>query len=1301
MTAHTGSPSQRTPGWRRGLSWLGDTLASLIWLASALLALLLASLVAIGLWATTPTALPQALGWAQQSLKDPDTGVSPLQFQGARGSLFNGGYVERLTWQASGWTVDVQGMTVQWSPERLLRLAFQRSLTLDRWEIEALTLTDERPSQTSPVPLQAPPDLRLPWLATIDLPLNLSVFTWTGDSAVRAGPLQARYRYEVQTGHRLDIDSLHWQEGVYTVQAQVATNQPLEMRLHLQGLVQTPDVADLPAQRLIVAASATGSLGGAEARMDLEASIQPADASTSAANGPRLSLVAAIQPWADMPVERAAATLQNINVAQFWPPGPVTRLAGQWQAGPPPSPDASGLWQLKGHLTNQLPGAWDQRGLPLERLDAHLQLASGQLIVQELTARLGRGQLQAEGTVKQTVQGPEAHGSLRLTQVHLQDLWSTLPHAAWNADLQTHPEGTTTRWQARAAPVGTREWPSLAGSGRWDGQVLDIDDLQLDWLGSRLTGRARTALDDFKTSAADLTWTTPGASMRLQGAWPLTATGANLQVDAHELERFQRWSREALRTLETLLPASNLHTLGGPAWQAMDLHGQATWAVQVTAESTQLQWQSSVQADVDIIEPDARWHAQGEAHMRGQRMTSRGTAEDIVQLETMKFQGGGQHHPLQWQVELSDALEIRRTTDGPVQVGAGQLRMQPVHARTPAPTTQTPLSMTPADVAWGPATWHQGHLETSGRASHIALSWLNAWLSTPEQPQGPLVAAGIQGDLWLEARWDLSLPLNAPPTGAAPRVPRADWQIQHQHGDLSVTGRVGTQSRTIASGIESLALSGRLSADELVAELMLATTELGQAQAQIQTRLTPPSHETGWAWPQAAPLAGHASMQWKQMDLLAPFLPPGWRVEGTLSGQARLTGTRDAPNLVGQVHLQELAVRSLVDGIDLSSGELLARIQGQQIVIERLHLQGAGGADGGTLTGQGQIGWNTQAAQGWQPELDLVFTADSWRVLARADRRLILSGSIRARLSDALLDLSGRFQTQQALFLLPDEATPALGRDVVIRGGSMPVPLHAQLPFQTRLNVLLDLGNQFEVRGLGLQTTLEGVLQIEASPGQLTPSLTGDVRTVRGTYRAYGQSLEIERGLIRFNGPYDNPVLDILAVRPHPTQKVGVEISGSAQAPRVRLYADPDLPDNEKLAWLILGRPASGAGAQAALLQQAALALLGGQGGRRDGSLAQVLGLDELAFRGQELGPDGTTTAAVVTLGKRISEQLYVSFARSVTGTTGTVAMFLDLSRFLTLRVQAGADNAVDLIFTREFDRWLGAVPRTIAQPPP
>ncbi len=97
--------------------------------------------------------------------------------------------------------------------------------------------------------------------------------------------------------------------------------------------------------------------------------------------------------------------------------------------------------------------------------------------------------------------------------------------------------------------------------------------------------------------------------------------------------------------------------------------------------------------------------------------------------------------------------------------------------------------------------------------------------------------------------------------------------------------------------------------------------------------------------------------------------------------------------------------------------------------------------------------------------------------------------------------------------------------------------------------------------------------------------------------------------MLRFTGAIDNPTLDILAIRPNLTQRVGVQITGTALLPRVRLYAQPELPDAEKLSWLVVGRSSASGGAEAALLQQAALARLGSKGGGgMSGGLAALAG---------------------------------------------------------------------------------------------
>jgi translocation and assembly module TamB len=104
------------------------------------------------------------------------------------------------------------------------------------------------------------------------------------------------------------------------------------------------------------------------------------------------------------------------------------------------------------------------------------------------------------------------------------------------------------------------------------------------------------------------------------------------------------------------------------------------------------------------------------------------------------------------------------------------------------------------------------------------------------------------------------------------------------------------------------------------------------------------------------------------------------------------------------------------------------------------------------------------------------------------------------------------------------------------------------------------------------------------------------------------------------------------------------------------------------------------------VLQQAALALLGGNGKGISGGLASALGLDELSFSGSGTKTDGTTTAAAVTFGKRLSRDFYVAYEHSLAGTLGTLYIFYDLSKRFTLRGQTGEQSAIDLIFTLTYD---------------
>ncbi|MDO5652800.1 MAG: translocation/assembly module TamB domain-containing protein [Brachymonas sp.] len=234
---------------------------------------------------------------------------------------------------------------------------------------------------------------------------------------------------------------------------------------------------------------------------------------------------------------------------------------------------------------------------------------------------------------------------------------------------------------------------------------------------------------------------------------------------------------------------------------------------------------------------------------------------------------------------------------------------------------------------------------------------------------------------------------------------------------------------------------------------------------------------------------------------------------------------------------------------------------------------------------------------------------------------------------------------------------------------------------QADIQIGIDLGPDLRVRGYGLDTRLRGKLEVQGGPRlRDQPRLVGAIRTDRGTFRAYGQDLEIESGRLVFTGPLASPALDVVAIRRNIDLRVGVRLYGSAQRPLVQLFSEPPMPDAERLSWLVLGRSSYGA-ADAALLQQAALALLGGKGGGVTGRLADTLGLDEIGFKGGESLSDGS-----ITLGKRFSNRFYVGYEKSLDATLGAIHFFFDLTRTLKLRGQTGQYSAVDLIYTRSYD---------------
>ncbi|QJD91094.1 hypothetical protein HH213_13995 [Duganella dendranthematis] len=553
-------------------------------------------------------------------------------------------------------------------------------------------------------------------------------------------------------------------------------------------------------------------------------------------------------------------------------------------------------------------------------------------------------------------------------------------------------------------------------------------------------------------------------------------------------------------------------------------------------------------------------------------------------------------------------------------------------------------------------TWH-----SKGQAAGVPVNYLaqlsDAWRDN------------VRSSMTIGAEWGLDLQ-------AASRTLAGMVHVYREQGDLTIIGADLPQ----ALGLRTLDARADVKDGTLRVQLNVDGTRAGQAKLDGSAQL----REGRLADDSTFTLAGSANMG--SLAWLAPLAgQPGLEIDGTFKMAVNGSGTIGAPQLSGDITGDKLVVNWLDQGIKLRNGQLQARLTGDQLQLQKLAFDGN--------QGRAQAdGWIRYAAN--EATMQLKLTADKLEVLSRPDRILVVSGTSTLTRDAKRFQLDGKFRADRANIELAGADTPTLSDDVVIVGkGAAPIKKEQGLPLN--IDVEADLGNDFNLQGKGLDAQLAGSLRIRVADRR-PPRVTGSIRVASGTYAAYGQKLVIDRGVINFTGAYDNPGLNILAVRRGPegealsetNVEAGVEVRGTALAPQAKLVSTPSVSDSDKLAWLVLGHGIdSTQGNDMALLGTAAGALFGGSG---QGKLAKSLGVDELGV-GQAAGSTSAGAATglqntVVTVGKRISSRAYLSFEQGASTATSLVKIKYKLNPRITLQFQTGTNNALDVLYTWAFD---------------
>ena len=896
-------------------------------------------------------------------------------------------------------------------------------------------------------------------------------------------------------------------------------------------------------------------------------------------------------------------------------------------------------------------------------------------------------------------QGRWAAGVLTLQEVAIRAWGAELssPSLSWDSLQHQASSPQTTRLQVPGlAAELTGTLTEHTGQGQLRTQLRDAA-ATVQWLG-RLPG-----VDDL-TRLTDLTAPLAGQAqldLAWQGGWGRlrpTSPPAEAEAQTDKINKTDKTEAPPALSIKLLAKIPNI-SYKLPAQEATKIQ-DLTLAVQGPLEKLTAHLQGQLHQGSQQAHIDTQWQAQWHTPSRWQLQ-----AQTLTLLARPSAKSGD------WRLALAAPVTIGQT--GPdIQASAGALQLTP-----PATKNQTEQAQVRwATLALNTTTWG---VVSTGELSGLPLAWANHF--TPDDPI--LERAGISGDLRLQGRWDIDTRSAQPKLHAT--LERADGDMRiaaniEEAAPVTIIRSQGTDEASIrlrqpnrgqSIRLQALQATLDLEGSTLRSQVLWASERAGTILATLQS---PVQHHPrqGMRWPDNAPLSGTVQLLLPNIGVWASFAPPGWRVEGGFSGAVAISGTRSAPEWEGSIEAQDLALSSLLEGVNLKNGQLKARFAGNRLDIEQLTLEGSRSGQarilgqsgnrtappqsGGHLSGRGFIVYAPPKdphsnAAGLQ--MDVQLQLDDLQVLTRADRQMGVSGTIHASIQQEQLRLRGGLKVNRAALLLADDSAPSLDEDVHITSAALrqqeaerqakaarkaardPAPEGSiRATLQPDIHLTLDLGPDFALQGYGLTTRLNGQLTIEGGP-----RITGEIHTDQGRYRAWGQSLDIGQGTIRFNGPYNDPSLDIIALRPNIAVKAGVKVAGSATQPRVQLYSDPVMPDGEALSWVVMGRDPTEGGAESALLQQAALALLSGS--NSSGNIAGTIGLDELGFKGAN-GAEG----AALTLGKRISQELYLAYEQSLNGAMGTLFIFYDLSKRLTLRGQTGENTGMDLIYTRRKD---------------
>ncbi|MGG6109827.1 autotransporter assembly complex protein TamB [Pantoea allii] len=472
------------------------------------------------------------------------------------------------------------------------------------------------------------------------------------------------------------------------------------------------------------------------------------------------------------------------------------------------------------------------------------------------------------------------------------------------------------------------------------------------------------------------------------------------------------------------------------------------------------------------------------------------------------------------------------------------------------------------------------------------------------------------------------------------------------------------QGNTLPVAFNTLNINAALRDGRAQLDWLIRIVNNGQLDGNVQ--ITDPQ--------QRRTLGGNVNIRNISLAIINPALMQGESIKGNLNSNLRLGGTAQQPQVFGQLGLKDVNVKGNFMPVDLTRASLNMVFNGMSSTLNGL-LQ----------TAQGNI--NLTGDADWSQ-------LDNWRarVAAKGSRvrvtvppmvRMDVSPDVVFEATPAAFNLDGRVDIPWARITVqevPESAVGVSSDEVMLDKNLKPIePQTASIPINS--NLIIHVGNDVRLSAFGLKARLNGDLKMVQDKSGL--GLNGQINIPSGRFHAYGQDLIVRKGELQFAGPPDQPYINLEAIRnPDATEDsvtAGLRVTGLADEPKVEVFSDPAMSQQEALSYLLRGQGLKSDGDGNALTS--ALVGLGvAQSGQVVGKIGETFGVSNLA-----LDTTGVGDSQQVQVSGYVLPGLQVKYGVGIFDSLATLTLRYRLMPKLYLEAVSGVDQALDLLYQFEF----------------